>query len=194
MQELQVVINSKTPLGHFIYSLRELGSRFARSTTIIHNSKIILSKRNLVTWPRRLGRNLAQTLTRMRLIIERLYTYTRNLMKWHRIEKVDVSLLSFRIARVVPRLLILIMMLRFLYRSEVEDGLSANWAGHRTACWHRKVSSQTSWSRDQIPLAQDNLRPGKIGQKYAKFLPPRSNSVASYWTFQRGKIEQKIHF
>ena len=131
---------------------------------------------------------------------------------WQRIEKVDVPLLSFRIARVVPRLLILIMMLRFLYRSEVEDGLSANWAGHRTACWRRKVSSQTSWSRDHWPnyvrfrgirwfkiilelwIIHGKFRPGKIGQKYAKFLPPRSNSVASYWTFQRGKIEQKIHF
>ena len=34
MQELQVAVNSKTPLGHFIYSLRLLGSRFARTSSL----------------------------------------------------------------------------------------------------------------------------------------------------------------
>ena len=40
MQELQGFINSQTPLGHFIYSLRELGSRFARTSSL--HSKLLL--------------------------------------------------------------------------------------------------------------------------------------------------------
>ena len=39
MQELQGFINSQTPLGHFIHPLRELGSRFARTSSL--HSKLL---------------------------------------------------------------------------------------------------------------------------------------------------------